>query len=323
MRRRPGRGLGGLLFALALALAGVVASAPAQPASAQIEGLPVMKGRPGTRAVGSVWGIFVGVSRFAKPELNIPLAAADADALHALYTRQFEGSIAPDHFVRVTNEQVTRTNLARVFRSVFVKAAREDVVLVFMGTHAVTDPLTKQLLFFTHRTDPTFPAAESLPMSELLSFVDRGRANRIIWMMDLCHTGTADATNADGALPMAETCGGGELARGLKPLGGETGGSAILTSTSDAEFGDGLPEFCSGHGAFACGLLSGLTEGDRDQDGLITLGELVEKVRSHVLRLTRGTQTPNLSGRFDENLPICRTRAVAKPTVERLELTPG
>ena len=40
-------------------------------------------------AVGSVWGVFIGVSHYRTQELNLSFADRDAEALHRFFAAQF------------------------------------------------------------------------------------------------------------------------------------------------------------------------------------------------------------------------------------------
>ena len=53
--------------------------------------------------VGSVWGVFVGVSRYQHPGLDLTYAHKDAEALYQFYSTQFQGRIPADYFKVLTN----------------------------------------------------------------------------------------------------------------------------------------------------------------------------------------------------------------------------
>ena len=60
-----------------------------------------------------------------------------------------------------------------------------------------------------------------------------------------------------------------------------------------------------GHGVFTYFLLKGLEgQADRDKNGLVTAGEIVEYVRSEVISARKDKQHPNPSGQYDRNLPL-------------------
>jgi hypothetical protein len=49
-------------------------------------------------AVGSVWRVFVGVSKYRHTELNLDYADKDATALHQFVQTHFQGKVHQDHF---------------------------------------------------------------------------------------------------------------------------------------------------------------------------------------------------------------------------------
>ena len=83
-------------------------------------------------------------------------------------------------------------------------------------------------------------------------------------------------------------------------------GLAVLASSSTAEFSKEGEEFCGGHGAFTCGLLTGLRgEADSDKDGFVELRELFNFTSIAVRRSTKGLQNPDLDGQYDNIAADC------------------
>ena len=100
--------------------------------------------------VGSVWGVFIGVSQYQHAELNLQYADKDAIALHDFFTTQFQGRIHADQFKVLTNEQASRGRILRALGEVLRRAQPEDLVILSLAMHGLLDPSGEDLYFLTH-----------------------------------------------------------------------------------------------------------------------------------------------------------------------------
>lgn len=153
---------------------------PAQSASAPIE---------------DKWALIVGVSKFAKPSINLSYPAKDAKDLAAYLTT--EGKFAPDHVKVLTDEEATKERvMAELGDKWLPRLARpNDLVLIFISTHG--SPSTADLeglnYLVMHNTDPDSLYATGLPLAELAAAVkSRVHANRVVLIVDACHSGAAN-----------------------------------------------------------------------------------------------------------------------------------
>jgi formylglycine-generating enzyme required for sulfatase activity len=113
----------------------------------------------------------------------------------------------------------------------------------------------------------------------------------------------------------------------LVAMGQAQDGVAVLTAAGAAERSQEGPQFCGGHGAFTCALLTGLQgAADSDGNGLVQVRELYDYTYRETKRRTTGLQNPELQGRFDNGLPLAMTgggAASARPSAPSLSTPPG
>lgn len=157
-----------------------IAQPPAQAASAPIE---------------DKWALVVGISKFAKPSINLSYPAKDARDLAAYLTT--DGKFAPDHVKVLTDEEATKERvMAELGDKWLPRLARpNDLVLIFISTHG--SPSTADLeglnYLVMHNTDPDSLYATGLPLSELAAAIkSRVHSNRVVLIVDACHSGAAN-----------------------------------------------------------------------------------------------------------------------------------
>lgn len=157
-----------------------IAQPPVQAASAPIE---------------DKWALVVGISKFAKPSINLSYPAKDARDLAAYLTS--DGKFAPDHVKVLTDEEATKERvMAELGDKWLPRLARpNDLVLIFISTHG--SPSTADLeglnYLVMHNTDPDSLYATGLPLSELAAAVkSRVHSNRVVLIVDACHSGAAN-----------------------------------------------------------------------------------------------------------------------------------
>lgn len=262
--------------------------------------------------VGTIWGVFVGVSRYENPQLNLRYADKDAQALHRFFTDHFQGTVPDDHFLVLLNQEVTRGNFLRTIGEVLRRAQPEDVIVMSLAMHGLLDATGQDLFFLTYDTDPNLPEAQGISRYDLLRQIDRSKARKILLLLDACHTG---AFAASQSMLARRSTGAAEVNRLLHAMGEAQDGVAVLSSSSAAEFSQEGDRFCGGHGAFTCGLLTGLQgEADVNRNGVIELRELFDHTYRAVKDTTGNNQHPSIEGRYDNTLPLAYSSRVARDT---------
>jgi formylglycine-generating enzyme required for sulfatase activity len=255
--------------------------------------------------IGSVWGVFIGVSEYQQKELNLKYADKDAQALHAFFVAQFKGRIPADQFRLVTNKQATRGRILKEVSEVLRLAQPEDLVIVSLAQHGLPDASGHDLYFLTYNSDANLPEDQGVSRDDLLKQIARSKARKIVLLIDACHAGAFGASSTLLAMRNANAA---DINRMLVSMGQAQDGIAVLSASSAAERSQEGPQFCGGHGAFTCALLNGLKgAADNDGNGLVQMRELYDHTYREVKRLTTGYQNPEIQGRYDNSLPLAAT----------------
>ncbi|MEW6545279.1 MAG: SUMF1/EgtB/PvdO family nonheme iron enzyme [Nitrospirota bacterium] len=294
---------------LSLIAAGLLLASLAPPALADTRGVFVS---PATGvSVGSVWGVFIGVSKYQQKELNLKYADKDAQALHDFFVKQFKGRIPADQFRLVTNEQATRGRILKEVSEVLRLAQPEDLVILSLAQHGLPDASGHDLYFLTYNSDANLPEDQGISRDDLLKQIARSKARKIVLFLDACHAGAFGASSTLLAMRNANAA---DINRMLVSMGQAQDGIAVLSASSAAERSQEGPQFCGGHGAFTCALLTGLKgAADNDGNGLVQMRELYDHTYREVKRLTTGYQNPEIQGRYDNSLPLAATGKGAPP----------
>ncbi|MGB0909893.1 MAG: SUMF1/EgtB/PvdO family nonheme iron enzyme, partial [Nitrospirales bacterium] len=262
--------------------------------------------------IGSVWGVFVGVSTYQNTGLTLEYADDDARAFHDFYDKHFQGRVPADQFQVLVNEQVSRSNFLQTVGEVLRRAQPEDLVVLFLAMHGLLDASGQDLYFLTHEADPNLPEAQGISRHDLLRQIDRSKARKIILLLDACHTG---AFASSQTMLARRSAGATDINRLLGAMGQAQDGVAVMSSSTAAEFSQEGQQFCGGHGAFTCALLTGLEgKADTNHNGLVELRELFDHTYRMVKASTKSHQHPSIEGRYDNRLPLAEaTGAVSEP----------
>ena len=257
--------------------------------------------------VGTVWGVFIGVSKYQQSRLTLEYADDDATALHEFYSNHFQGSVHADHFQVLVNEQVSRAKFLQTVGETLRRAEPEDLVILFLAMHGLLDASGQDLYFLTHEADPNLPEAQGISRHDLLRQIDRSKARKIILLLDACHTGAFAASHT---MLARRSAGAADINRLLGAMGKAQDGVAVMSSSTAAEFSQEGQQFCGGHGAFTCALLTGLRgTADTNRNGLVELRELFDHTYRAVKASTKSNQHPSIEGRYDNSLPLAHTPA--------------
>jgi hypothetical protein len=259
---------------------------------------------------GQVWGLFVGVSRFANSDLNLTFADRDARVLHRLFSEMYASAVPADHFVLLENEQASRGQILKSMRSMLARAEPEDLVVLFFATHGLPDAGGTELFFFTHETDPNLPEDKGLAREEVMRAIRQTRAKKMVLLLDACHAG---GFGSNATLLATRGVRAAETNALLKAIALAQEGVAVLSSASAAERAQEGPQFCGGHGAFTCALVTGLKgAADSNHNGYVELRELSDYAYAQVRDRTDGLQHPMIDGRYDNALPLSVVERASK-----------
>lgn len=273
------------------------------------------EGSAGTRRVRSVerlvvqrprkqWALLVGISAYEHERWKLQYADRDALELRKLL-QSARGGLYEEKRVRLLlNQDATTTNILDALRSFLVDEPEEDdLVLIYFACHGSPVGRGDDYYFLAHDTKPERIAATAVHMDEIQRALRAMRAKRVVVLLDACHSG-ASAGDPTRAGP-----GGNDAAvirRYQEELSKTRSGIAWLNSTERGELAQEDARWGGGHGVFTHCLLEGLRgKADRNNDGIIRIGELFEYVVERVKEETGGKQHPFIgTGGYDRDLPM-------------------
>jgi Caspase domain len=250
------------------------------------------------------WAIVIGVSEYQYNSLNLEYAERDAEEFYQLLISPIGGSFPPENIVKLTNQDATTQKVTRALRSFLQKPGRDDLVIFYCACHGAPDfNRPENIYLITYDTDPSDIAGTALPMREInLSLRDNLLSKKVVLLADTCHSaaigeglGSRNISN-DNIL----------VNRYLQEVSTTRGGIALLTSAEANEVSFEDAKWGGGHGVFTHYLLQGMKgAADLNQDGIVTVGELFEYVRSNVQAATEGRQHPSIgTSPYDRDLPL-------------------
>ncbi|RMH19902.1 MAG: hypothetical protein D6698_05125 [Gammaproteobacteria bacterium] len=234
-----------------------------------------------------LWYFGVGVSRYAKKEMNLDYADADAESLGRALKKQ-EGKLFRKVHVKVlTDESATARDIKIAMNKFLRQASSQDVIIIFLAGHGVQD--SDQTLYFMPNDGDYEVPYTGMDVAEFNRFLrNRPRNQKALLWVDICHAGALGSKEwkTRGRLASEEVI--QELSNGT--------GIGVLASSTGRESSLESAQFSGGHGAFTAGLLRALSgEADKEtgnHDGVVSLLELQNFVSRIVPKLTDGRQHP-------------------------------
>jgi len=257
--------------------------------------------------------VALGVSDYAKSELDLQFAAKDAnDLLEALAGSGVQGS---DKVLLLTNEHVDRSAAEKV-REFVGRSSESDEVILFCAGHGVLDDKL-DYYFAGHDFDSDRPAETGIKLDDLVNAVSSAKALRRLILLDTCHAGVVGEKDEillaqmDTKLPTGVRA---VAQRGMKvqqaadfsasdkqrfieemfSLPGTIRGVNIIGASAGAQFA--LESDQWNNGVFTASVIEGLRDkkADWNQDGRITVSELKNYLGKRVSELTAGAQKPSV-----------------------------
>ncbi len=224
---------------------------------------------------GKVHVMTVGINQYANTQLNLDYAKPDAQALAAFFDTGRATAPVADR-MRLEDARATKQNILDGLRRLR-SAAPQDLLVIYMAGHGVS--VGPNWYYVPHEiTDASSPAkltAAALSSAELKAEIEALGADRILLLLDTCHSGTAVSPLKDY--------------RGMKSLRllARSMGVHILAATDRNQFAIELQSL--GHGVFTYAVLEGMKgKADTDpQDGQVTAAEIIRYVEDQVPRLSQ------------------------------------
>ncbi len=221
----------------------------------------------------------VGVSKYARREYSLALAAKDAGDVDAV----FRGATSLYSSVEtrlLTDERATRAEVLSGLEWLRKSAGPDDTAILFIAGHGVNDARGRYF-FLPHDADVAQLNRTGIGEAEIRSTLAAVRGRAMLFA-DTCHAGNVIGTGRAA---------GAELGRLANTLSSSETGVIVFSASTGRQESIEAAEW--GNGAFTKALLAGLKgQADFRKDGVVTHQGLSYYLGREVVALTRGRQTP-------------------------------
>jgi TPR repeat protein len=254
--------------------------------------------------------VALGVSEYAKPELNLQFAAKDAKDLSAAISGQ-----KSNQTLLLSNHEVNLAALQQI-RSFVGQASENDEVVVFCAGHGVLGD-NLDYYFAGHDFDPQQVEKTGIKLDDLVDAISASKALKRLILLDTCHAGVVGEKDEMLLAQMDNKLPSGVRAvaqRGMKvqqaidfsaaskqrfieemfSLPGTIRGVNIIGASAGAQFA--LESEKWSNGVFTAAVIEGLRDkkADWNTDDRITVSELKNYLGQRVSELTAGAQKPSV-----------------------------
>ncbi|WP_447986366.1 hypothetical protein [Nitrospira sp. Nam74] len=215
-------------------------------------------------------GIAIGIGAFRHPTLlPVPFAAHDAEIM-ADYFNKLSG-IPTEHIQLLTDTRALKDDFVEVFEEWLPNQVQPgSEVMIFIAGRALVSPSTGAVSLIPHEGDPGSPL-RLVSLRRVHEALARLPIHRAVLMMDLTWTSNGTEPSADGREPTWAPVPAALRGEKLVQIVGTSGHEQAL------QYEEGR------HGLFTYFLLKGLGgAADRDENGLVAVGELCGYVGEHV-----------------------------------------
>lgn len=274
---------------------------PAKPADGRGVSVRQVSGGMAPDGKGQLWAVVVGISSYKNvpPEGQLRFAHRDAEELASFLRSPGGGGFPSNHIKLLLNQDATLSAIRTAIGTWLVRSAEpDDVVYIFFAGHGVVEGDSDGYLL-AHDSDPQDLYATALQVSELDRIItQRLHARVVVLMADACHAGQIGWTSR-GTTERAL------VTKYLDEVGKSGSGVVRLLASRANERSFEDNRWGGGHGAFTHFLLEGLKgNADRDKDGFVRVGELLDYISQIVPEETSALQHPRMAGSIDPRLPL-------------------
>jgi hypothetical protein len=258
---------------------------------------------------GRLWAVVIGVSSYKnlRPEEQLRFAHRDAEDM-AAFLRSPNGGGFPSTQIKVLLNEEASIAAVRTALGTWLPRSAEpnDIVYIFFAGHGVVEQGTDGYLL-ANDSDPQNLYATALPIAELDRIINERLRSRVaVVIADACHSGKIGLASRGVEEQVL-------INRYLDEVGKSGAGRFRLLASRADERSYEDTRWGGGHGVFTHFLLEGLKgTADRDQDGVVRAGELLDYLSQVVPEQTNALQHPRASGNMDVRLPLAiASRATA------------
>jgi len=250
------------------------------------------------------YAVVVGISDYKDPRIpDLKYADADAQAFYDFITSPVGGNFNKENVLLLKNNQATLKNVKLAITNFLKKAIDTDFVVIFMACHGIPEPdRPNNLYLLTHDSELDSLPATAYHMENVNADMKRYiSAKRLIFFADACHSaGLTEST-------IGTRGGSNTINVALSSLKSTKEGWGIVSASRAGEVSMESNLWGGGHGVFTHYLLEGMSgkaDAGGNKNGIVTLAEAFDFLEEKVKRVTKNAQHPDISGNFDNNLPL-------------------
>jgi Tol biopolymer transport system component len=246
--------------------------------------------------------LIVAIDSYVDGDLaSLASAAADAVALEEVLASPDIGGFD----VEISQNQPHYV-IQETIEDFFAAAAPDDVLLLYFSGHGLKAE-TGELFLAANNTRPTRLSSSAVPATFVQHCMTMSRSRGVVLFLDCCYGGAFPQgvrVRAAGSVDVMSTF--------VDITGRTTGrGRAVITASNSMEYafeGARLVDSQTQPSVFASALYEGLRTGDadRDEDGVVSIGELYEWLYDRV-RKANPAQTPSRQFDLQGELFIARS----------------
>jgi formylglycine-generating enzyme len=185
----------------------------------------------------------------------------------------------------------TKAEIERQLDSILSNASKNDLVLIYFSGHGKPSNLKGSLYLVTQDTELKLLKSTALAVSHLKELIEESRCNRIILLLDCCHSGAIGKAMLKGELST-------QVEQTLNELANDEG-SGIHIMTASTAIQTAEEKQADDYSVFTKHIIQGIATGAADQysKGVISFNDLFAYVKQQLK--AESTQTPqafNLGG---------------------------
>ncbi|MCB9283399.1 MAG: caspase family protein [Lewinellaceae bacterium] len=236
-----------------------------------------------------VWAVVVGVSAYN----HMPTLRYTDDDAYRMYAflKSPEGGALPDEQIRILiDEDATKDEIKMAMESVFSKAGKDDLVLLYFSGHGLKGAFLP--IDFDGYNN-------KLEHDEINAILANSPAKYKLLIADACHSGSLLAMKGGEVKGILENY--------YSTLAQAEPGTALIMSSKSEE--TSLESSGLRQGVFSHFLIRGLKgEADADHNRVVTVQELFDYITENVRKYTGNRQSPVIKGDYDPNMPVSVVR---------------
>jgi hypothetical protein len=241
--------------------------------------IPVIQG---ARTTSTRYAVVIGVSHYRDARIRkLQYADRDAESIRDFLLDPKGGGVPRANLLYLANENATYANIHSALFDFLTKPGADDLAIVYFAGHGTPDPKRPDNVYMVgYDTDVDRIGGTAVPMWELQASFERTLHANVVTFVDACHSGGAKDQLANLSNQSWTKLGYGKH-------------RAVITASEVNELSSEGDKWGGGHGVFTYYLLQALTgAADAKHDRQISVGEVFDYVRRHVVDDTRGAQTP-------------------------------